>query len=56
MLSGEANLAYDFSEAKNPYAGMLKRQITIRMDQIAVDCFKKLAVETGRAKSQRNGL
>ncbi|MDP2211650.1 MAG: hypothetical protein Q8J63_07940 [Candidatus Aquicultor sp.] len=48
---------YDFTEAeKNPYAGKLKRQVTIRMDHIAVDCFKKLAEETGRAKSKRNGL
>ena len=39
---------YDFSEAeKNPYAGKLKRQVTIRMDQITVDYFKKLAEETG---------
>jgi len=28
---------YDFSEAKNSYAGMLKRQVTIRMDQIAIE-------------------
>lgn len=39
---------YDFSKSKkNPYAKMLKKQITIRLDVEAVDYFKKLASETG---------
>ncbi len=39
---------YDFSKSKkNPYAKMLKQQITIRLDVEAVDYFKKLAAETG---------
>ena len=39
---------YDFSKAKkNPYAGRLKRQVTIRLDRQTVDYFKSLAEETG---------
>ena len=39
---------YDFSESrKNPYANQLKRQITIRLDTVAVDYFKKMAAELG---------
>jgi predicted DNA binding CopG/RHH family protein len=39
---------YDFSEAqKNPYAGKLKRQVTIRMDEATINYFKNLAEETG---------
>ena len=39
---------YDFSKAqKNPYAGKLKRQVTIRMDEGTINYFKKLAEETG---------
>jgi uncharacterized protein (DUF4415 family) len=35
---------YDFSKArKNPYARMLKRQVTIRMDEGTVKYFKDLA-------------
>lgn len=38
---------YDFSKSKkNPYAKRLKQQVTIRLDRVAVDYFKKLAVET----------
>jgi len=39
---------YDFSQSrKNPYAKQLKRQITIRLDAVAVDYFKKMAAELG---------
>lgn len=39
---------YDFSESrKNPYAKHLKRQITIRLDEMAVAYFKQLAAELG---------
>jgi predicted DNA binding CopG/RHH family protein len=39
---------YDFSQSrKNPYVKQLKRQITIRLDTVAVDYFKKLAAELG---------
>jgi predicted DNA binding CopG/RHH family protein len=39
---------YDFSNAKkNPYASKLKKQVTIRIDESAIDYFKNLAEETG---------
>jgi predicted DNA binding CopG/RHH family protein len=39
---------YDFSSAKkNPYASKLKKQVTIRIDESAIDYFKNLAEETG---------
>jgi uncharacterized protein (DUF4415 family) len=39
---------YDFSRSrKNPYANQLKRQITIRLDTVAVDYFKNMAEELG---------
>ncbi len=39
---------YDFSKSiKNPYATMLKRQITIRIEEDTIDYFKKLAAESG---------
>jgi uncharacterized protein (DUF4415 family) len=39
---------YDFSKAKpNPYARLLKKQVTIRLDQSTIEHFKKLAAETG---------
>lgn len=39
---------YDFSESrKNPYTKQLKRQITIRLDVVAIEYFKKLAAELG---------
>lgn len=39
---------YDFSKAKkNPYAGMLKKQVTIRLDETTVDYFKNLATTAG---------
>ena len=38
---------YDFSEArKNPYAKKLKKQITINIDEMTIDYFKNLSVET----------
>lgn len=41
---------YDFSNAiKNPYAKRLKKQITIRLDDVTVSYFKALAEETGIA-------
>jgi predicted DNA binding CopG/RHH family protein len=39
---------YDFSKSrKNPYAKLLKRQITIRLDIVSVDYFKQTAAELG---------
>lgn len=39
---------YDFSKGKkNPYAKQLKRQVTMRIDTMAVDYFKQLAAELG---------
>jgi predicted DNA binding CopG/RHH family protein len=39
---------YDFSKAKkNPYASMLKKQVTIRLDERTVKYFKNLANEAG---------
>ena len=41
---------YDFSKVKgrkNPYASKLKKQITIRLDNLTIDYFKELAEETG---------
>lgn len=39
---------YDFSKAKkNPYASMLKKQVTIRLDERTVEYFKNLANEAG---------
>lgn len=39
---------YDFSNAqKNPYAGRLKRQVTLRIDDGTVGYFKGLAQEMG---------
>ncbi|MBI5548887.1 MAG: BrnA antitoxin family protein [Deltaproteobacteria bacterium] len=37
---------YDFSQAtRNPYAGRLKKQVTIRLDEGTLAYFKKLADE-----------
>jgi uncharacterized protein (DUF4415 family) len=37
---------YDFSKARrNPYAKLLKRQVTIRLDQATIAYFKKLSEE-----------
>ena len=39
---------YDFSQSpKNPYAGQLKRQVTIRLDTAVVNYFKEIAAELG---------
>lgn len=39
---------YDFSKARpNPYAGRLKRAVTIRLDEPTIEYFKALAAETG---------
>jgi predicted DNA binding CopG/RHH family protein len=39
---------YDFSKAKrNPYSHMLKRQVTIRLDEETIKYFKKTAEEAG---------
>lgn len=39
---------YDFSKARpNPYAGRLKRAVTIRLDEPTIAYFKALAEETG---------
>jgi predicted DNA binding CopG/RHH family protein len=39
---------YDFSESKpNPYAKKLKRQVTIRLYEDALEYFKSLAAEMG---------
>jgi len=39
---------YNFAKAKkNPYVKMLKKQITIRLEQNTVDYFKNLAKDTG---------
>jgi uncharacterized protein (DUF4415 family) len=38
---------YDFSKGKkNPYAKKLKKPVTIRLDEVTVDYFRKLAAET----------
>lgn len=38
---------YDFSKAKkNPYAKLLKRSVTIRLDEETINYFKALAEET----------
>ena len=39
---------YDFSKAsKNPYASMLKKPITIRLDEDSVNYFKSVSEEVG---------
>ena len=39
---------YDFSRSrKNPYAGQLKKQITIRIDEDAIAYFKSISEEVG---------
>ncbi len=39
---------YDFSNAKkNPYAKVLKKQITIRIDEPTIEYFKQMAEENG---------
>ena len=39
---------YDFSRSrKNPYARLLKRPVTIRLDNSSVEYFKEMAAELG---------
>jgi len=39
---------YDFSKSKkNPYAPMLKKQITIRLDEKSIDYFKSISEDVG---------
>lgn len=39
---------YDFSKAKkNPYASLLKKQVTIRLDEGTVRYFRELAKDAG---------
>ena len=39
---------YDFSKArKNPYASLLKKQVTIRLDRETIKYFKQLAADAG---------
>lgn len=39
---------YDFSKAKkNPYAALLKKQVTIRLDEPTIKYFKELAASEG---------
>jgi uncharacterized protein (DUF4415 family) len=39
---------YDFSNArKNPYASQLKKQVTIRLDEEAINYFKAVSEEVG---------
>lgn len=39
---------YDFSKGrKNPYASLLKKQVTIRLDGETIKYFKQLAVDAG---------
>jgi predicted DNA binding CopG/RHH family protein len=39
---------YDFSRSRrNPYTKQLKRQVTLRLDTMAVDYFKQMAAEMG---------
>ena len=39
---------YDFSKSKrNPYTKLLKKQITIRLEEETVEYFKKIAKENG---------
>ena len=39
---------YNFSKSrKNPYAGKLKKQITLRLDEEAIDYFKSISQDIG---------
>ncbi len=39
---------YDFSKSRrNPYAKMLKKQITIRLDESTIEYFKQMAAKSG---------
>lgn len=39
---------YDFSKSrKNPYAAKLKKQITLRLDEAAIEYFKSISQDVG---------
>jgi predicted DNA binding CopG/RHH family protein len=45
---GTMKKEYDFSKAKkNPYANMLKKHVSIRIDEGTIKYFKDLATEAG---------
>ena len=47
-LSTTMREEYDFSNAKkNPYASQLKKQVTIRLDEDAINYFKSVSDEVG---------
>ena len=37
----------DLNPRKNPYSGKLKKQITINIDDAAIDYFKKMSADIG---------
>ncbi|MCL2826628.1 MAG: BrnA antitoxin family protein [Eggerthellaceae bacterium] len=48
MADKEMRAEYDFSASRpNPYAKRLKKQITIRIDEDAIEYFKQEALEAG---------
>ena len=48
---------YDFSKGRrNPYAKLLKRQVTIRLDQVTIAYFKKLSEERRGTYKETNYL
>ena len=50
MLKGDNDMKkeYDFSKGvKNPYASQLKKQITININEDALEYFKNMSKETG---------
>lgn len=39
---------YDFSKARpNPYAKLLKKEVTLKLDERTVEYFEALSIETG---------
>ena len=48
MGTDEMRTEYDFSASRpNPFAKRLKKQITIRVDESAIEYFKKQAADIG---------
>ena len=48
---------YDFSKAKkNPYAAQLKKSVTIRLDEEAIDYFKGISEKVGIPYQSLNNL
>jgi predicted DNA binding CopG/RHH family protein len=48
LLKTPMRKEYDFSKSrKSPHAKQLKRQITIRLDTVAVNYFKEMAADEG---------